>query len=236
MNLIVIKGNESEPLTTTSAIAEGTENQHKNVIALVRQYQSDFETFGRVAFETLPIETEGGTQTSVVAMLNEQQATLLITYLRNNEVVRQFKQRLVHAFYEARKPQLPQTFAQALRLAAEQAELIEQQAAQLAAAAPAVEFVGRYVDSTGAKGFREVCKLLQAKEPDFRKFLTDAKIMYKLGGEWTPYSDHIDAGRFVVKAGTSEANGHAFNSVKFTPKGINWVAGEWAKYQIRGKA
>ena len=131
---------------------------------------------------------------------------------------------------------IPTTLSGALRLAAEQAELIEQQAAQIEAAKPALEFVDRYVGSTGAKGFREVCKVLQVKEPEFRKFLVDAKIMYKLGGEWVPYSDHLDTGRFVVKAGTSESNGHAFNSAKFTPKGINWIAGEWAKYQIRGKA
>lgn len=130
---------------------------------------------------------------------------------------------------------LPQSFAQALRLAAEQAEMIEQQAAQLALAAPAVQFVEKYVDSTGTKGFRQVCKLLKVKEPEFRQFLCDAEIMYKLGGEWVPYAAHIDAGRFQVIAGTADS-GHAFNSARFTPKGINWIAGEYAKYQIRGQA
>lgn len=55
--------------------------------------------------------------------------------------------------------------------------------------------------------------------------------MYKLGGEWMPFAAHIDAGRFEVKAGTA-ANEHAFNSARFTPKGIAWVAGEYAKYQL----
>lgn len=127
--------------------------------------------------------------------------------------------------------QVPTTLSGALRLAAEQAEMIEQQAAQIAAAAPAVEFVGRYVDSTGSKGFRQVCKLLKVKEPEFRAFLHDKQIMYKLGGEWMPFAAHIDAGRFEVKAGTA-TNEHAFNSARFTPKGIAWVAGEYAKYQL----
>jgi phage antirepressor YoqD-like protein len=121
--------------------------------------------------------------------------------------------------------------AQALRLAAEQAEQIERQQAALAAAAPAVEFVERYVDSTGSKGFRQVCKLLKVKEPEFRAFLHDKNIMYKLGGEWMPFSQHTDAGRFEVKAGTAQ-NEHAFNSARFTPKGISWVAGEYAKYKL----
>jgi len=106
-------------------------------------------------------------------------------------------------------------------------------AAELEAAKPALDFVDRYVDSTGSKGFRQVCKLLRVKEPDFRKFLEERKVMYKLGGEWAPYAEHIDAGRFDVRAGTAEISGHAYNSARFTPKGIAWVAGEWAKYQIK---
>ena len=35
-----------------------------------------------------------------------------------------------------------------------------------------------------------------------------------------PYQNHIDARRFVVTAGVAE-NEHAFNTAKFTPKGIN---------------
>lgn len=151
----------------------------------------------------------------------------------------EFTARIVDRWQELEAKQvpelaLPQTFAQALRLAAEQADLIEQQAAQLVAAAPALQFVDKYVDSTGTKGFRQVCKLLKVKEPEFREFLSDAKIMYKLGGEWVPYSEHIDAGRFVVRAGTAETSGHSYNSSRFTAKGITWVAGEFAKYQIRG--
>jgi phage antirepressor YoqD-like protein len=105
---------------------------------------------------------------------------------------------------------------------------------QLAAAAPAIEFVNRYADSTGLKGFRQVCKLLGAKENAFRQFLKDEKIMYPLGGEWAPFAQHLDTGRFAVKAGTADS-GHAFNSAKFTPKGVAWVAGEFAKWQLKQK-
>jgi phage antirepressor YoqD-like protein len=135
----------------------------------------------------------------------------------------------------AARPQLPgvpQTFAQALRLAAEQAEVIEQQALQLEAAKPAVEFVDRYVDATGVMGFRQVAKVLKVKEHVFSDFLIEKKIMYRLGGVLTPMAAHLDAGRFVVKAGHAQANNHAFNSARFTPKGVNWVAGEFAKYQV----
>lgn len=127
---------------------------------------------------------------------------------------------------------IPQTMAEALRLAADQSEQIEQQKVLIAEAAPKVEFVGRYVQAEGAKGFREVAKLLQANEVEFRAFLSNEKIMYRLGGDWVAYQNHADAGRFVVKTGVSDG-GHAFNSCKFTPKGVAWVAGEWGKYKVR---
>jgi hypothetical protein len=39
----------------------------------------------------------------------------------------------------------------------------------------------------------------------------------------------------VVKAGRSDISGHAFNSAKFTPRGVQWVAGEFAKYLLAEK-
>ncbi|MDH0774757.1 phage antirepressor KilAC domain-containing protein [Delftia tsuruhatensis] len=148
----------------------------------------------------------------------------------------EFTARLVDRWQELEAqaaPAVPRTMSQALRLAAEQAEQIEQQQAALALAAPKAEYVDRYVAANGAKGFRQVAKLLGANEHEFRAWLQDEKIMYRLGGEWTAHQCHIDAGRFVVKTGVAQANEHAFNTTKFTPKGVNWVAGLWGQHQAR---
>lgn len=130
-------------------------------------------------------------------------------------------------------PAVPQTMAQALRLAAEQAEQIEAQQEQLALAAPKVEYVDRYVAAHGSLGFRQVAKLLQANEHEFRAWLQDARIMYRLNSGWTAYQSHIDAGRFVVRAGVARLNEHAFSTTLFTPKGVAWVAGLWGTHQAR---
>jgi phage antirepressor YoqD-like protein len=122
--------------------------------------------------------------------------------------------------------------AAAARAWAEQFELQQKASQALIEAAPKIAFVDSYVDSTGLKGFRQTAKLLKANESRFREFLLDKKIMYRMGGEWQAYQPHIDAGRFEVRAGTT-AGGHAFNQSKFTPKGVTWVAGLWAQYQIR---
>lgn len=133
---------------------------------------------------------------------------------------------------ELSRPAVPQTYAAALLEAGRLAQLAEQQAEQLALAAPKVEFVDQYVEATGLKGFRQVCKLLKANETTFRQFLVDKKIMYRLGGEWTATAQHIEAGRFATKTGVNQHNDHAYSSSLFTPKGVEWIAGEWGKYKL----
>lgn len=122
---LVNKDNSGELVTTSLAIADGTENDHASVIRLVRTYLSDIEEFGGVRFEIEPFETNGGQQTREVAILNEQQATLLITYMRNSEIVRTFKKRLVKAFYELRssKTELSRIELLTMALAAEQEKI-----------------------------------------------------------------------------------------------------------------
>ena len=43
------------------------------------------------------------------------------------------------------------------------------------------------------------------------------------------YQNHADAGRFVVKTGVAARNEHAFTTTRFTPKGVEWIAGLWGK-------
>jgi phage antirepressor YoqD-like protein len=131
---------------------------------------------------------------------------------------------------------IPQSLSEALRLAADQAERIEQQAAQLAIAAPKVEFVDRYVENTGTMTFRQVAKLLKANERVLRQLLINGHVMYRLNVVMTPYQNHIDAGRFEVKTGISDRNNHAFAQARFTPKGVQWIAGLWASRSMQEAA
>lgn len=112
MSAALVEMFNNQPMTNSMAIAEGTQNTHKQVIAMVRKYISDLQEFGSLAFETRvngeneansAFETRNSRgRYTEIALLNEQQATLLITYLKNTEVVRRFKIALVKAFYELR--------------------------------------------------------------------------------------------------------------------------------------
>ncbi|WP_062388749.1 Rha family transcriptional regulator [Pseudomonas abietaniphila] len=128
MSIVIIK--DGDAVTTTLAIADGCEVDHASVIKLVRTYQPDLEEFGLLDFKS---ESTGGRPTEY-AFLNDQQSTLLLTYMRNTEIVRAFKKKLVREFWEMVQqrsqtaPALPQDFASALRLAAD----LEDQKAALA--------------------------------------------------------------------------------------------------------
>lgn len=160
------------------------------------------------------------------------------TYIVVAQLSPQFTAALVDRWQELelqQKPKLPQTYAEALLEAGRLALENEKQAEQLRIAAPKVEFVEKYIDSSsGSLGFRKVAKLLNVKEPALRAFLAKEKIMYRLGSEWVPYQNHIEAGRFEVKAGLAEheERSHAFTQSKFTAKGVEWIAGEYAKQKI----
>ena len=91
-----------EPYTTSEVIAEVAGMNRRTVNRLIQTHKADLEEFGRVRFEITPLKTKGGVQSVTVYHLNEQQATLLMTYARNTETVRAFKKELVKQFYAMR--------------------------------------------------------------------------------------------------------------------------------------
>ncbi|VNM37751.1 phage protein [Streptococcus pneumoniae] len=98
---LVYMGGKKEPYTTSEIIAECAEVQHHTITHLIRENKADFEELGILGFKIHKLDTRGQPKKSYI--LNEQQATLLITYLKNTETVRQFKLNLVKAFFEMRE-------------------------------------------------------------------------------------------------------------------------------------
>lgn len=91
---------DGECRTTSPTIAQGVGQPHKAIFRLIREHIDRLEAFGRVRFENATLKTNSGTQPRQIALLNEHQATLLITYMRSTEVVHQFKETLVRRFFE----------------------------------------------------------------------------------------------------------------------------------------
>ena len=93
---------DGEPYTTSEIIAEGTGMNHRRVRDAIRKYQTEPETSGRVGAYQTALETKGGVQNVPGYILNEQQATFLLTLLKNTPVVVVFKKELVRQFYAMR--------------------------------------------------------------------------------------------------------------------------------------
>jgi len=224
---------QSKATTMSSReIAALTDKNHGHVIRDIRAMIADLgEDEPNLDHQFTELK-DGRGYTSEFMLDRELTETLITGYsvILRNRVIKRLRE--LEEQQSAPAFSIPSTLSGALRLAAEQAEQIEQQQALIKQQQPAVEFVGKYVQAEGLKGFREVAKLLGAKEHAFREFLTEKRIMYMLGGEWTAYAQHLDAGRFEVKTATT-ASGRAVCSSKFTTKGVNWIAGLWAVEAIK---
>lgn len=97
--LVELKRNDV--FTNSKVIAEGTENQHESVVAIIRKYEKDICEFGKLEYSDLKSGKRG--QPEKIYYLNEEQATFVITLLRNSKTVVKFKKELVRQFYAMRK-------------------------------------------------------------------------------------------------------------------------------------
>ncbi len=226
---IITSGNT---LTMSSReIAELTGKRHdhvkRDIEKMLTELERDIPSFGGIY-----LDSRGREQ--VEYHLNRELTETLITgysiKLRHKVILR------LRELESSQPINVPRTYAAALLEAGRLAQLAEEQAELLAIAAPKVEFVDRYVENTGTMTFRQVAKLLKANERHLRQLLIDGHVMYRLNGVMTPYQNHIDAGRFEVKTGTSERNNHAFAQARFTPKGVQWIAGLWASRSMQEAA
>lgn len=101
-DLVFLAPNTQEPFTTSDVIAAFAGIQHHTVTRLIQQHEADFKEFGSLRFEIEVRKRKVGATTAKHYQLNEEQATLLMTYLKNTAQVRAFKKELVRQFYAMR--------------------------------------------------------------------------------------------------------------------------------------
>jgi phage regulator Rha-like protein len=88
---------DAVPYTTSDIVAECAEISYRSVQKTIEKHKSALEQFGIMRFE-ITISGKAG-RPKIVYNLNEEQATLLITFLKNTPVVVIFKVELVRQFY-----------------------------------------------------------------------------------------------------------------------------------------
>ena len=84
-------------------IAQGTNNQHESIARIINSYLKEIETFGEIRLTDLKSGNSKGGRPVKIYLLNEPQATFLMTLLRNNDVTVAFKLELVKEFFTMRQ-------------------------------------------------------------------------------------------------------------------------------------
>lgn len=98
-NLVLLRGNEA--FTNSLIIANGAGIEHRKLKITIRKHQDKLKKFGKLS---APYQAEStGGRPEEIYHLNEEQATFLITLLKNTDVVVDFKVELVRQFYAMRK-------------------------------------------------------------------------------------------------------------------------------------
>lgn len=107
------------PFTTSDVIAECAGVKHHAVQQMISRHEVSLKSFGLVAFEMRAVKKSRGVKYEKLYRLNEPQATLLITFLKNTESVVRFKTELVRQFYlmraELQKRQIAKTDRKPIR-------------------------------------------------------------------------------------------------------------------------
>jgi len=100
-SLVFLEPNKIDavPFTTSDVIAEFANVKHHAVQQMISKHEVSLKSFGRVAFEMRARPHRTGASVEKIYHLNEPQATLLITFLKNTEQVVRFKTELVRQFY-----------------------------------------------------------------------------------------------------------------------------------------
>lgn len=137
----------------------------------------------------------------------------------------------IHGITGYQKPsanfQLPQTMAQALRLAADQQEKIELQQKQLEEALPKADVWDKIVDSQKNLLIGEVAKVIGIAgmgRNNLFEFLREQKILISTGSQWNePYQRYIESGHFKTKEVYQENTGLTHVVPLVTPKGVELI-------------
>lgn len=235
---------ESGSLVVTSeTIAEGAGVEHRAVLQMIAKHETRIKRFGPLAFEMRqgsPLPQGGFAATTRVALLNEQQSTLIMSFMRNTEQVMDFKEALVDGFFkmaeqiQSQAPALPQSYSEALRELAsthEAKEAAEARAKELEAPANAW---GIMVSAAGDYSVDEAAKILSRDDEitigrnRLFEFMGQVGWIYRHGSRraWHAYQPQVEIGRLTVRMSAAFLNaktGEMENpapTIRITAKGI----------------
>lgn len=219
--------------------------RHADVLRAIRDLQCSDE-FRRCNFASFNFNDLPGEVTSHVTMTKDGFAFLVMGFTGAAAAV--FKEAYINRFNAMESElrsrtaiALPQTFAEALRLAADKAEenerlsgQVRQQAEQIAFQAPKVEAYERIAEADGSMCITEAAKNLQLRPTDLFKHLRTRAWIYRRAGarEDLGYQARIAAGLLEHKVTVQhrgDGSERVCTQVRVTPKGLARLAQDFLR-------
>ena len=152
-------------------------------------------------YETFVVKNPHGPASEVISMTRDQ---CMYVLMRESKAVRRTATEQLN---RPVTPAIPTTLSAALRLAADQADQIEAQHAQLAIATPKADALDRIATATGSMSIREAAKTLQVKPLAFSDWLRANHWIFKQGKGNLAFQPRIDAGLMEHKITMVEVEG-----------------------------
>ena len=234
---VVYKTEKGTPVTDSLKVAEVFGKQHKNIMQSIRNILGSAENSAhhRWFYESTYCDMQGKERPMFV--MNRDGFSLLAMGLTGTKAM-QFKvgfieqfnamERVVRQVMQPATPAIPQTYAEALRLAASQAEQIEEQQKKIQADAPRVLFSQAVETSDKSVLIGELAKIIcqngvDTGEKRLFAWLRENGYLCQFGERYNqPTQKAMQMGLFEIKKTTIQLpNGETIisNTTKVTGKG-----------------
>lgn len=210
----------TEMTMSSREIAELTGSRHDNVKISMERMRSS----GVISFTAMQEPTLGGGKPTTVYHVDKRDSYVVVAQLSP-----EFTAALVDRWQELEKQtqsQIPQSFAEALQLAANQAKELEEKNQALAIAAPKAEFADAIAGADKGVKLGQFAKTVGLGPVTIFRVLRELKIFMSRGDSYNlPYQDYVERGYFTVKQGTYETNSQTriSHTALITGKGEIWL-------------
>ncbi|MCT7637049.1 Rha family transcriptional regulator [Aliarcobacter butzleri] len=223
-NQNLVQEKNGELLVSSITIAENVGYEHNAVIRLIRDNIKDFNEFGMLGFENESFKDSlNRIQTREIALLNENHSTLLITYMRNNDLTKRFKINLVKAFSIMKNKLLQKELPTPLETARMLVQVLEEKEALLLTNKALEKQNTILMHTNNTYTATEIAKELGLKSASvLNQKLAEMKIQYKINNSWVFYSKYADLGYTSIKQHILE-NGKEIYDRKFTQTGRDFI-------------
>ncbi|AMD85111.1 Phage antirepressor protein YoqD, KilAC domain [Capnocytophaga haemolytica] len=193
----LVKFEASAPQTMSSReIAELTNKRHDHVIRDVENLNNSYEKLAlpKIGEGYYTHPNTGNQQHREFRLTKMQTLDLLTGYSAELRIKVNRRWAELEEKAQTPPPAIPQTFAEALRLAAMQAERLELQAAELKKQAPKVAYFDNVLQSESTYPTTLIAKELGMSAIKLNQRLHQLGVQYNQSGVWVLYSQHQDKG------------------------------------------